>query len=283
MRSEVRSANRPDRPGWKRGKSGRLFDYGEFRHVVLTLLAEQPRHGYDIIRAIEQRTHGAYCPSPGIVYPTLALLEEIGHARALAGQGARNRYEITPQGLAFLRDNRPQMDGILSRMQNLRSIPIGASPVIVAAMDNLKAALRSGVSPWSDIEAQAVAAAIDVAAERIRGLRRSAGSANGKTKNRRGAMKHSEAQITTERASIYLQQLCKHFAHRLPVEFTPERGQITFSAGTCRLSADAGVLTLHAEAADDTQLAQLQDVIARHLLRFAFRDPPTITWTARPQ
>jgi len=76
----------------------------------------------------------------------------------------------------------------------------------------------------------------------------------------------------TERASICLQQLCKHFAHRLPVEFTPERGQITFSVGTCRLAADAVVLTLHAEAADDAQLAQLQDVVARHLLRFAFRD-----------
>ena len=94
-------------------------------------------------------------------------------------------------------------------------------------------------------------------------------------------MDHSEARITTERASIYLQQLCKHFAHRLPVEFTPERGQIAFSIGTCRLAADSGVLTLQAEAADAPQLEQLQDVIVRHLLRFAFRDPPAITWVAR--
>jgi len=55
-------------------------------------------------------------------------------------------------------------------------------------------------------------------------------------------MNCSEARITTEQASIYLQQLCKHFAHRLLVEFTPERGQITFSIGTCRLTADSGVL-----------------------------------------
>jgi hypothetical protein len=96
-------------------------------------------------------------------------------------------------------------------------------------------------------------------------------------------MKHSEAQVKTQRASIYLQQLCKHFAHRLPVEFTPERGQIVFSVGTCRLVADPGVLTLHAEAADDAQLVQLQDVVVQHLLRFAFRDPPTVTWTAKPQ
>jgi len=93
-------------------------------------------------------------------------------------------------------------------------------------------------------------------------------------------MKQSEARIKSERASIYLQQLCKHFAHRLPVEFTPEQGQITFSVGTCRLAASGDELTLSAEAADDAQLSQLQDVVARHLLRFAFRDPPTITWIA---
>jgi hypothetical protein len=61
-------------------------------------------------------------------------------------------------------------------------------------------------------------------------------------------MNSSEARITTERASIYLQQLCKHFAHRLPVEFTPERGQITFSNGTCRLTANSDVLTLEADS-----------------------------------
>jgi hypothetical protein len=94
-------------------------------------------------------------------------------------------------------------------------------------------------------------------------------------------MNHSEARIATERASIYLQQLCKHFAHRLPVEFTPERGQITFSSGTCRLTAESGMLTLNAEAADAAQLEQLQDVVVRHLLRFAFRDPPPIGWVAK--
>lgn len=95
-------------------------------------------------------------------------------------------------------------------------------------------------------------------------------------------MKYSEARITTGRASIYLQQLCKHFAHRLPVEFTPERGEIVFPVGTCRLAADSDVLTLSAEAADGAQLEQLQDVVAKHLLRFAFRDPPKIDWTMQP-
>jgi hypothetical protein len=93
-------------------------------------------------------------------------------------------------------------------------------------------------------------------------------------------MKHSTAQVESERASIYLQQLCKHFAHKLAVEFTPERGMIPFSVGTCRLEAVGNILTLRAEAEDDERLAQLQDIIARHLLRFAFRAPPEIVWRA---
>lgn len=91
-------------------------------------------------------------------------------------------------------------------------------------------------------------------------------------------MKHSTAQVESERASIYLQQLCKHFAHKMAVEFTPERGVIPFSVGTCRLEAAGNILTMRAEAEDAERLAQLQDIIARHLVRFAFRAPPEIVW-----
>jgi hypothetical protein len=91
-------------------------------------------------------------------------------------------------------------------------------------------------------------------------------------------MTNGIARVETERASIYLQQLCKHFAHKLPVTFTPEKGQITFSIGICRLEASGGILVLGAEAEDDTKLTQLQGVIDKHLLRFAFRDPPKIEW-----
>jgi len=94
------------------------------------------------------------------------------------------------------------------------------------------------------------------------------------------AMNHSIARVESERASIYLQQLCKHFAHKRPVEFTPERGQIALAAGVCRLDATGGVLTIRAEAEDADKLAQLQDVIARHLERFAFRSPVTLDWRA---
>jgi uncharacterized protein len=88
----------------------------------------------------------------------------------------------------------------------------------------------------------------------------------------------SHASVVTSRASNLLQQLYKHFAHRLPVSFTPAAGRIAFSIGTCRLAAAADMLTLHIEAEDATRLVELQGVVGTHLLRFAFRDPPAIAW-----
>jgi hypothetical protein len=92
-------------------------------------------------------------------------------------------------------------------------------------------------------------------------------------------MSRSIAHIETEHASTYLQQLCKHFAHKLPVEFTPSQGRIPFAAGTCTLAADDAKLTLEAEAASADDLAHVQDIVERHLVRFAFREPPTVRWT----
>ena len=159
------------RHGAARGGNGRFFDYGELRHVVLALVDEQARHGYDIIRAIDQRTGGAYCPSPGVIYPTLALLEDVGHVRAETEDGARNRYQITPDGRACLVENKALVDELLSRMRRVGSVQASATPTIIAAMDGLKSALRSGDEPWTAEEAKAVAAAIDAAAECIRALR----------------------------------------------------------------------------------------------------------------
>lgn len=86
------------------------------------------------------------------------------------------------------------------------------------------------------------------------------------------------AEVATLNASRYLQQLCKHFAHKRPVTFDERSGQIDFSAGICRLGADDNTLKLALSSADDAQMAQLQDVVARHLVRFAFREELKIDW-----
>jgi hypothetical protein len=86
------------------------------------------------------------------------------------------------------------------------------------------------------------------------------------------------AEVRTEMAARYLGQLCKHFQHRLPVELDADRGRIAFEAGVCTLAASPGLLTLRVEAADADALARVEDVVARHLLRFAFREPPEVMW-----
>jgi uncharacterized protein len=86
------------------------------------------------------------------------------------------------------------------------------------------------------------------------------------------------AVIPTEHASRYLQQLAKHFQHKLPVSFDPHQGEVRFSIGVCRMAADEGNLTLTLAAADAAQMEPLQDVVVRHLVRFAFREELAVSW-----
>jgi hypothetical protein len=95
------------------------------------------------------------------------------------------------------------------------------------------------------------------------------------------AMRSSEARVATAVPSRYLMQLCKHFQHKLPVAFDERQGRVDFPAGRCELDAEAdeGVLLMRVTAGDETELARLEDVVARHLERFAFREKPEIQWT----
>ncbi len=88
---------------WWRGPAPRC-ERGQVRYLVLDALRDQPRHGYEIIQAIADKSRGAYKPSPGVVYPTLQLLEELGHART-AAQGERKTYEITDEGRRELKEH----------------------------------------------------------------------------------------------------------------------------------------------------------------------------------
>ena len=91
-------------------------------------------------------------------------------------------------------------------------------------------------------------------------------------------MNKSTAEIATPLAGRYMTQLCKHFQHKLPVTLEEAAGHIAFSIGDCQLSAGAGSLKLSLDSPDDAQLVQLQDVVARHLQRFAFRETVQIVW-----
>jgi DNA-binding PadR family transcriptional regulator len=93
-----------------------MFDQGHLKFVILQLLDEKPRHGYEIIKEIEEKFGGTYSPSPGTVYPTLTLLEDLGYARVLPEEGGKKIYEITDEGRAHLAENKPLIDDIFSKI-----------------------------------------------------------------------------------------------------------------------------------------------------------------------
>lgn len=102
-----------------RWRGGRMFEQGDLRYVVLRLLDEKPRHGYEIIKALEEKFGGAYAPSPGAVYPTLQLLEDLGYARVVPGDEGKKVYEITDAGRAHLTENQATVDSIFDRIGKL--------------------------------------------------------------------------------------------------------------------------------------------------------------------
>lgn len=146
----------------------RLFDYGELRLLLLAMIGEAPRHGYELIKAIEERFGGSYSPSPGVIYPTLAWLDDMGYARIEAEEGSRKRYHITPEGESFLTANRAAVDALLSRQGGSEGRGGVPAPVL-RAMENLKLALRLRLRQGSidAAAAEKIAAVLDAAAQTV--------------------------------------------------------------------------------------------------------------------
>ena len=154
--------------GGRGGGGGRIFGPGDLRLILLDLLAAKPSHGYELIRSIEERVGGGYSPSPGSVYPTLTLLEELGHIRANSSEGAKRLFEVTPAGHEFLAQNRATIDGITARMGLAARALNGQGPseAVHQAMHTLKAALMMH-GEWTESESNRVRSIIDQAAVEI--------------------------------------------------------------------------------------------------------------------
>ena len=108
------------------GGGRRMFDPGALRLVVLGLIAEEPRHGYDIIKALEAKFQGAYSPSPGAIYPMLQMLEEADLVVSEA-QGDKKLYSITEQGKAFLAENQAELERINAQLEQASESASGAA------------------------------------------------------------------------------------------------------------------------------------------------------------
>jgi DNA-binding PadR family transcriptional regulator len=135
---------------------------------MLELIAQAPRHGYELIKSIEDKVAGAYSPSPGVVYPTLTLLEEMGFATVASTDGARKLYAITAEGQAHLDANRATLDAIAARMKQIGDGRDANAPQIERAVENLRTALRLRLERGlKDGDGQAIADALDAAAKKI--------------------------------------------------------------------------------------------------------------------
>jgi DNA-binding PadR family transcriptional regulator len=147
---------------------GRLFDYGELRLLVLAMIAEQPRHGYELIKLIEERFGGSYTPSPGVIYPTLSWLEDMGYAAIDAAETGRKSYTITAEGRDFLATSRAAADELMSRIAAEGGAGHTPAPV-VRAMENLKLAMRLRLKRGAldPAAAETIAGALDAAAQTV--------------------------------------------------------------------------------------------------------------------
>lgn len=158
--------------GFERGFGGRerLFDAGHLRLVILQLIADKPSYGYEIIKAIEERLSGAYSPSPGVVYPTLTLLEEEGLAAVTSTEGNRKLFAATEQGKEYLKANRVHLKAIFGRIEETgKAFGRGRSPQVSRAIMNLKYALKMRLSrgDLNQEQVSKIAEAIDAAARTI--------------------------------------------------------------------------------------------------------------------
>lgn len=153
----------------------RQLDSSELRLVLLHLIAAEPRHGYDLIGAVEEISGGAYAPSPGTVYPTLTMLQDMGHIEEVPGEGARRVYRITDDGRAWLEERADEAQALVERLGDLgagsrraNGAPIGR------AVSNLLAALwhRCTRDDMDEATLHEIAEVLDEAAQRIERLKR---------------------------------------------------------------------------------------------------------------
>lgn len=163
--------------GGRGGGGGRgrgMFDGAELRLVLLKLIADEQRHGYELIRAIEEMTGGAYAPSPGVVYPALSMLDEMGMIAEQRTDDSRKRFAITPEGAMHLEENRETVEALMARLTGMgeRRERTDGAP-IRRAMGNLKVALEHRLSKgeFSEDTLHDVAALIDEVAQKIERLR----------------------------------------------------------------------------------------------------------------
>ncbi len=155
--------------GHGRRGGGRMFEHGALRWVLLSLIADKPSHGYELIKAIEARMGGTYTPSPGVIYPSLTLLEDMG-ALSVVAEGGKKRYAVTDEGRRLLGENAEALAHAERKMKALRG-RADRPARIAQAIEAFRAATHERLSqepPLSEAQVEAIADLIEAAAEKVR-------------------------------------------------------------------------------------------------------------------
>jgi DNA-binding PadR family transcriptional regulator len=125
-----------------------MFEQGDLKYVILQLLAEKPRHGYEIIKELSDRSGGAYSPSAGTVYPTLSLLEDLGYASVTTEEGGKKVYAITDEGRRYLEENKGAVEDIFERISELGANFLGDAMMDVNRAFGRVARATYAAAPW---------------------------------------------------------------------------------------------------------------------------------------
>jgi DNA-binding PadR family transcriptional regulator len=133
-----------ERGSARRGRRGRMFGQGELRLALLALIAESPRHGYELIKEIEEMTGGAYAPSPGAVYPTLQMLADEGQIEEAEAEGAKKPFAATAQGREELDERKDEVEALMRRLgRHAERTTTVRSHDLFRAMGNLGTVLKN--------------------------------------------------------------------------------------------------------------------------------------------
>lgn len=157
--------------GGRGGPGRRMFGPGDLRIVALALIEKEPRHGYDLIKAIETLFGGAYAPSPGVVYPTLSMLADEGLIAGVEDGGGKRIFSLTEAGQVWLDENRTAVDGVMQRMALAARLISGEQTpdVVKEALHTLRQAVIMKPGDWSDAETARVVESLMKAVREVSG------------------------------------------------------------------------------------------------------------------
>ncbi len=166
-------ASGEDRGPRGRGRRGRMFGTGELRLALLALIAENPSHGYELIKGIEEMTGGGYAPSPGAVYPTLQLLEDEGVIEEAEAEGAKKPFAATDKGRAELAERAGEVEGLMRRLGRHaeRTTHVRSSDMF-RAMGNLASVLKNRARAGDGINEHMLKEIVDMIDEMAKRIER---------------------------------------------------------------------------------------------------------------